>query len=288
MKRYLIALLLCLYAQAAIDVVDDAGRHVQFDRPAQRIVSLSPHATELLFSIGLGSRLVGRDGASDFPATARQLRTVGQYGAFNVEAIVALKPDLVIAWEGTQAGPITRRLRELGIPVYASQPGTVSQISSALRAFGQLGGNVRQANRIADQFDADWLALSRKYQHRLVLKVIPQVGHEPAMTVNDQQFVAAVFRACGTKNPFGSEIAPVPLLSAESLLASKPDAIVALVSDTSATRWFERWRDLGLKTAYLAVEPNTLGRPSLRLLPAAISLCKRLDALRSNSAAKID
>lgn len=288
MSRWLLILLLCVFSQAAPTVTDDGGHALQLAKPARRIVSLSPHATELLFAVGAGNWLVGRDAASDFPAEAIARPVVGQYGAFNVEAILALKPDLVIAWEGPQAGAATARLRELGIPVFATQPSQIDAIPATVRALGVLTGKEAVATRVAHEFETGWAGLKQRYQSKRQLTVIAQVGSEPAMTVNDQQFVAAVFRACGTRNPFGHEQAAVPLLSAEAILMSKPDAIVALASPEAAERWFSRWRNLSLKLAYLAADPNTLGRPSLRLLATATTLCARLDALRQNSAAKID
>lgn len=286
MRWVLLALCLSAFSAQALELRDEAGNQIKLARPAQRIVSLSPHATELLYAIGAGSQLVGRDAASDYPREASRLPSVGQYGTFNVEAILALRPDLVVAWEGPQAGPATRRLRELGIAVYASQPGTVAAIPQAMRALGTLTG--RDGEAVAQRFDAGWMALTARYRGKPVLAVVPQVGNEPAMTVNDQQFVSAAFRACGTRNPFGGEVAAVPLISAESLLARQPDAVVALADDAAAARWLAPWRRLPLKAQFLAVDADTLGRPGPRILPATEALCRRLDVLRRPSKGKID
>ncbi len=274
-------------ASATITVQDDAGHAITLAQPARRIVSLSPHATELLYALGAGPFMVGRDGASNFPIEATKLPAVGQYGAFNVEAIMALRPDLVVAWEGPQAGAATSRLRALGIPVFASEPGTVARIPAALRALGSLTGRAAEGETQARQFEADWQALAARYAHATPLAVVPQVGTTPAITVNDQQFVAAVFRACGAHNPFGGEAAAVPLLSPEGLLAARPQAIVAL-ADTAqeADAWSAQWRTLGLHAAYLRAPATTLGRPGPRVLPAAQALCAQLDRLRQGT--KID
>ncbi|GAB3261840.1 TroA family protein [Chitinimonas naiadis] len=269
-----------------VEVVDEAGKTVRLAKPALRIVSLSPHATELLYAIGAGAQLVGRDGASDYPPQAAKLSNVGQYGTFNVEAIIALRPDLVVAWEGPQAGVATERLRSLGIAVYASQPATIAAIPQAMRALGTLAG--RDGESPARRFETAWAAMEARYRQRPVLKVVAQVGAEPAMTVNEQQFVSGVFRACGTVNPFGAERAAVPLISAESLLVMRPDVIVALAKPEAGETWLAPWRKLPLKTAYLTADPDTLGRPGPRLLPAAQALCQRLDALRQARVGKID
>ncbi|MBV8467119.1 MAG: ABC transporter substrate-binding protein [Burkholderiales bacterium] len=289
MRRLAAALwLICATAASAtITVQDDAGHAVTLAQSAKRIVSLSPHATELLYALGAGPHIVGRDGASDYPAEVVKLPAVGQYGAFNVEAIMALRPDLVVAWEGPQAGAATSRLRALGVPVFASEPDSVARIPATLRALGRLAGLDAAGETQASQFEAGWQALAARYAHAAPLNVVPQVGTAPAITVNDKQFVAAVFHACGARNPYGSETAAVPLLSPESLLASHPQAIVALAdTDKEADAWFAQWRTLGLHAAYLRVPATTLGRPGPRVLPAAQALCAQLDRLRPG--AKID
>ncbi|WP_269531674.1 helical backbone metal receptor [Chitinimonas sp. BJYL2] len=271
---------------ASVSVRDDSGSTVELSQPARRIVSLSPHATELLYAMGAGALLVGRDGASDYPGAARALPVVGVYGAFNAEAIIALKPDLVIAWEGPRAGTALDTLKRLGIPIFASQPATVRDIPAAMRAFGVLTG--RDGATPARRFEQEWRAIEARYARGPILTVVPQVGDEPAMTVNGRQFVSAVFAACGTRNPFADEVAAVPLLSAEALLAARPQAIVALAEPVMAAQWLKRWQPLPLKAALLDASPDTLGRPGPRVLAAASTLCARLDKLRKASQRKID
>ena len=278
---------LLMAAQAlAISVRDDSGATVELVQPARRIVSLSPHATELLYAIGAGSQLVGRDGASDYPEAAKALPAVGVYGAFNAEAIVALKPDLVVAWEGPRAGTALDTIKRLGVPIFASQPGKISDIPAAMRALGVLTG--RNGAAAAQRFEQGWMAITHRYAKAPLITVVPQVGDEPAMTVNGRQFVSAVFAACGTRNPFAGEVAAVPLLSAEALLAARPHAIVALAEPAMATQWLKRWENLPIKAAMLGVSPDTLGRPGPRVLEATQALCARLDAVRKVSPRKID
>ena len=268
-------------AHAAVSARDDAQHTVTLAQPAHRIVSLSPHATELLYAIGAGDRLVARDSASDYPAAARTLPAVGQYGAFSVEAILALHPDLVVAWEGAQAGPATQRLRELGIAVFASEPTTITDIAPTARALGRLSGLDAEASRFADTFDRRWQALVAQYRPAAPLVVVPQVNDDPAMTVNDHQFLATVFKGCGARNPFGDNVAPVPLIAQEALVAARPDAIVALGDDSAlAQRWMAHWASLPSRPALLTAPASTLGRPGPRVLDAAVDLCARLDALR--------
>ncbi|MFZ5652819.1 MAG: helical backbone metal receptor, partial [Pseudomonadota bacterium] len=107
-------------AHAAITVTDDTGRTVRLAQPARRIVSLAPHITENLFAIGAGERVAGTVDYSDYPEAARKIPRVGGYSRIDLEAVAALKPDLVLAWESGNAMAQVDKLRVLGVPVYVS------------------------------------------------------------------------------------------------------------------------------------------------------------------------
>ena len=119
-------------AQAGIVVHDDAGRTVRLAAPARRIVSLAPHITENLYAAGAGSHIVGVSAYSDYPAAAKKLPRVGSAASLDLEAILALKPDLVIAWDsGNQAGQLAK-LRALGLPLFVSRPLKLGDIATGL------------------------------------------------------------------------------------------------------------------------------------------------------------
>ncbi|WP_155402741.1 helical backbone metal receptor, partial [Ralstonia solanacearum] len=108
--------------QAALFVTDDTGATVTVPHPAQRVVSLAPHATELLFAAGGGARIVGTVTYSDYPSAASDIPRVGDNRAVDLERIAALKPDLVVVWRHGNAQKQTDRLRALGIPLFFSEP----------------------------------------------------------------------------------------------------------------------------------------------------------------------
>ena len=109
-------------ASATVSAVDDSGNTVTLAAPAQRIVSLAPHTTELLFAAGAGKQVVGVSEYSDFPAAAKQLPSVGGSGQLDIERIVALKPDLIVAWSSGNNRRQLARLRKLGLTVFESEP----------------------------------------------------------------------------------------------------------------------------------------------------------------------
>jgi iron complex transport system substrate-binding protein len=110
---------------SAVSVIDDSGRTISLPAPARRIVSLAPHATELLFAAGAGTTIVGVTDYSDYPAAARSIAGLGSAAGFDVERIAALRPDLVVAWGSGNPASKLAALRTLGLQVYESEPRTV-------------------------------------------------------------------------------------------------------------------------------------------------------------------
>ena len=142
MWRLALLLCACLVGAAAhaVQVGDDAGTTITLVRPAQRIVSLAPHLTELLFAAGAGDRVVGVGAFADYPEAAKRLPQVGDSAMLDLERIVALKPDLLVVWRDGNSPQQLQRLSTLGIPVYASELGRLADIASTLRRFGRLAG----------------------------------------------------------------------------------------------------------------------------------------------------
>lgn len=271
----------------ALRLVDDAGRGVELPRPARRIVSLAPHLTELLHAAGAGERVVGADSGSDFPAAARRLPRVGDSTQLDLERIVALRPDLVVAWaDGTPARQL-QRLQALGIPVWHSRIGRLEDIAATLRRLGTLAGTPAPADAAARRFEAELQALRVRWAGRRELRVFHQVWPRPLMTVNGRQFISQVLELCGARNVF-ADLAPLaPVVSEEAVLRLDPDAITASGGDGGGgSDPLARWRAFGRlravrADALLVLDADTLHRPTDRLLQGASTLCERLDAVRA-------
>lgn len=135
--------LLALFAtpvQAGRTLTDDSGRTVQLPGPAQRIVALAPHITEVLYTAGAGDKIVGTVDYSDYPPAARRIPRVGGYSRIDLEAVLALRPDLVIVWESGNNMAQADKLRALGLPVYVSQPNRLADIARQIERYGELAG----------------------------------------------------------------------------------------------------------------------------------------------------
>ncbi|WP_348679457.1 helical backbone metal receptor, partial [Alcanivorax profundi] len=174
-----------LPALAQLCVQDDASQQVCLKQPARRIIALSPGATELLFAAGAGEQLAAAVSFSDYPPAAQKLPRVGSYQRLDLEAIVALKPDLIVAWRsGNPMGDVAR-LQDMGFPVYISEPRQFEDVSATLERFGVLAGTELVAQGAANGFRAGIAALRERYADAAPVTVFYQVWDEPLMTVNN-------------------------------------------------------------------------------------------------------
>src|SRR5258706_13615178 len=141
LRRYsFVFLLLTRCAAAAVEVDDELGHHVRLEQPAARIVSFAPHITELLFAVGAGDRIVGVVKHSDYPDAAKRIPLIGDNTAADLERIVALRPDLIVAWLHAGSMKQLERLRSTGIPVHYSNPPTLEAIAHEGERLGVLAG----------------------------------------------------------------------------------------------------------------------------------------------------
>ena len=190
-------------ARADLLFKDDSGQEVRLKAPAKRIITLAPHATEILYAAGAGERLVGTVEFSDYPPAAKKVPRVGSYERLDLEAIAALKPDLVIAWEtGNPAGQV-EKLKALGLTVYASQPNRMEDVAAQLERFGQLAGTEATASAAAGQFRQRLENLRRGNAKKPPVRVFYQIWTAPLMTVGGPQIISDAIRLCGGENVFG-------------------------------------------------------------------------------------
>lgn len=281
-------LLLALLARPALALTlnDDSGASLTLPRPAQRIVSLAPHLTELLFAAGAGERVVGVGAWSDYPEAAKTLPQVGDSAMLDLERIVALKPDLLVVWRDGNSPQQLRKLATLGIPVYASELGTLADIAATLRRLGQLAGTEAAANARAAAYEQRLRALRERYAGRAPLRVFYQVWPRPLLTFNDRHLVMQGLALCGVKNVFGTLAPLVPTVSEEAVIAADPDVIVTGRAAGEATDGLAGWRRFARMKAVrsgalIEVDPDTLHRSSDRIVDGLDQLCAKLDAVRA-------
>lgn len=282
----LLALLLPgLAGASSVATEDDAGYTVHLPAPAQRVVSLAPHATELLFAVGAGGQVVGAVSHSDYPPAAREIPRVGGYDAVDLERIVSLEPDLVVAW-GSGNGPrIIERLRALGIPVYVSEPRSLDGIATALERLGALTGHGERGRERARRFRARREALRRRYAGAEPVTVLYQIWNRPLMTVNGEHLISDIIRLCGGRNVFADAGALAPTVSREAVLGADPQVIVASGMGQSRPEWLDEWRQwpglAAVRAGHLYhVHPDLLQRHGPRIIEGAERLCAHFERVR--------
>lgn len=271
----------------ALTLTDDSGQAVRLSAPAQRIITLTPHATELMFAVGAGQQVVGAVDYSDYPAAAETIPRVGGYSGLNIEAILALQPDLIIYWpEGNPAREI-QRLQQLKLPLYASDPNSFSDIMQSLRRFGELSGHPRQGVAAAQAFQQRLSSLQQRYQQTRPVRVFYQVWHQPLVTQSGDTFISRVLELCGGENIFANLPMRSPQISEEAVLAENPDVIIASGMAAERPEWLDHWRRYAhlnaVKHNHLYhVHPDLLHRPTPRLLDGAEQVCGILEQVRQS------
>lgn len=288
LRRRLAALcLLALAATARAELVidDDTGHTLRLPGPAARIVSLAPHVTELLYAAGAGAHVVGAVEYSDYPEAARKLPRVGGYSNIDLEAVAALKPDLVIAWQSGNRSAHLDRLAALGIPVFVNEPRNLGDVARTLETFGRLAGTEATAHAAAERFRAHRATLAARYGHRPPVTVFYQIWERPLMTINDHHLISDVIRLCGGRNVFGDLAQLAPAISVEGVLAADPEVIVASGMGEARPDWLDRWKRWPRLAATAAnnlyfIPPELIQRHSPRILEGADRLCAFLEEAR--------
>jgi iron complex transport system substrate-binding protein len=279
-----------LDAHAAISVTDDTGATVTLPAPAQRVISLAPHVTELLYAAGGGAKVVGAVSYSDYPPEAKQLPRVGDNKALDLERIVALKPDLIVVWRHGNAQRQLDRLRELHIPLFFSEPRHLDDVAVSLTKLGQLLGTSSTADVAARAYRQDIAKLRSQYASRPPVSVFYQVWDQPLMTLNGDHMVSDVIALCGGRNVFAGLEPLVPTVSTEAVLAANPEAIFtaapgATRPDTTLPQ-LSTWRAWPSLTAVannnlFAIDGDLINRPAPRIAQGAKQMCEDLEAARS-------
>ena len=175
-----------LHVRADIAISDDARRQVKLAEPARRIVSLAPYITELLFAAGAGDAVVGATEFSDYPQAARTIARVGSGAGLDLEAILALQPDLGVAWQSGNPKGQVERLQSLGLTVFMSEPRQLLDVPDTLLRLGRLAGTEAAAKASADRFIRRYHQLQQHYAQRPVVSVFYQIWGQPLMTLNGE------------------------------------------------------------------------------------------------------
>jgi iron complex transport system substrate-binding protein len=288
LRRALFWLLLAAAAptHAAITVQDDAGNVLTLEHPASRIVSLAPHITELLFAAGAGNAVIAADRYSDYPLAARSLPRIGDAHALDLERLLALKPDLVIAWQSGNDARQMEKLKALGLRVFMSEPRQLDDIPNSIVTLGRVAGTEATANPVAARLRTHAVLLDTSYGQRSPVSVFFEIWSPPIMTVNGNHLIDKVLRLCGGRNVFADLPALTPSLSTESVVAADPEVILASSEGDVTPSWLGEWRRWPHMKAVahrlvFSVPGDLITRPGPRIFDGADEVCHMIDRARA-------
>ena len=283
---FLIILGLFTSAQAAVSVKDDKGNIVTLQQPAKRIISLAPHITESLFAAGAGDKIIGAVNYSDYPEAAKKIPRVGGYPSADLEKIISLKPDLVIAWPSGNNLKQVDKLSAFGIKVFMSEPRYPQDIAKTIQRFGVLAGTGKTANKAANDFLQHYQHLKKQFSKKQKVKVFYQIWNKPIMTISGNHLISEIIELCGGENVFSDLKTLTPQVSLESVLASKAEVIISGGMGKARPEWIEEWKPWpelpAVKNGQLYfIDPALMQRVGPRILYGADELCAFLEKARN-------
>ncbi|MYL24207.1 ABC transporter substrate-binding protein [Halomonas alkaliantarctica] len=278
-------------AQGDVCVVDDIGREVCLDTPAERIAALSPGATELTFAAGAGERVVAVVAHSDFPPAADNIPSVGSHARIDLEALVGLAPTLVVGWSSGNPAEQLETLESLGMAVFYIEPQSVEGVASAIERLARLAGTQAVGRAVAEDFRRGMALLEARYSDRESVTTFYQVWDAPLMSVNDNHLIGQLIAMCGGDNVFGDQARLVPRLNDEAVLAANPEIIIAGGRGEQNRDWLTHWAqyphlDAVAKDHLFFIPPSLIQRPTPRLLEGTQVLCEKIDRVRQDRETK--
>jgi iron complex transport system substrate-binding protein len=231
---FLVALCLCAScsrppgtAPATQRIVrDEIGRQVAVAPQPQRIISLAPSITEILFALQLGARVVGVTSYCDFPAEAKTKEKVGDTLKPNLERLIALKPDLVLISTASQLEKITQQLDQLGIPVFVTNPKSVAGVLTSIRKLGEVTGAEQQAEEFITEMQTRIATVQRQTADQTAPRVLYILQLSPLITAGKNTFINDLITQAGGRSISGEEVADYPQFSHETALARAPEVII--------------------------------------------------------------
>jgi iron complex transport system substrate-binding protein len=288
---------------AVLTVTDDTGRRVTLPHPPLRIISLAPGATEMLFAAGAGDRLVATVDFSDEPAEAKRVPRIGDVTAVDMERLVALHPDVVVAWPGGGNPAQIEKIAQSGIPIYRQQVNRLADLAPSLRRLGALTSDAGVAEQAARTVSTELARIARDYggggRHPAGIPaagtptagspptVLLEVWNRPIYTVGGTHLMSDALTSCGVRNVFGDLKELGPVIDTEAVIARNPDIIVAAAPPGEGASWLAEWRRFGSLSAVragrlIAFEDQRLSRLGPSVVIATEALCKALAATEAS------
>ena len=276
---------------ATLTITDDSNTEVIFTTPPQRIISLAPNLTELTYAVDMGNRLVAVSAYSDYPPPALQLPQVGDAFRLDWEHLLALKPDLILAWGSGLSAQDRALFKKFGLKIVVLEPHRLDDIPRILRLLGKISGTPKAAETAARTFEQQRHRLHQRYaaasdptkQNKfLPVRAYFQIAANPLLTINRNHIISDVLQLCGAHNIFADAPVLVPTLSEEALINAQPQIMLSLATTPAQEEIIKaQWRTLPLRSTQHPqalhtgfIHPDLISRASPRILLGAAQLCE--------------
>jgi iron complex transport system substrate-binding protein len=250
-----------------------------------RLIALSPHIAELVWSVGAGHMLVGVSAYTDYPEELARLPAVGDAFALDQERVALLQPDMLLAWQSGTPRHVVDELAQRGYRVEVIRTENVADVVDALRHIGALTGREKSARQVAAAFEQDMRQLADANVGAMPVRVFYQVAKRPLYTVNGNHYVSDLIEICGGRNVFADLGELAPIISVEAVLQRDPEVLLASEdAGVDAFSDWDRWPELAAnKYANRFMMPaDEIGRATPRLVIAAEAVCDALSKARRN------
>ena len=279
-----ILLVFSMQSFAEISLPQADGSSLKLNAPADRLITLSPHLAELVFAAGAGKNLVATVEHSRYPEAAASVPRIGDAFAIDVERVLALSPDLVIAWDSGNPRQAVAQLVSLGIPVWSVEIREPIEIAEVIKAIGDISGRTQAAGVAAADFQRRLNDLSRRYASRQILDYFYQIDEKPLYTINGEHLISKGLSMCGGHNIFQDLPGLAFQVTHESVIVTDPAAMFAPVQDKEPNPlaiWLD-WPSLQAVSAnaLFTLPADKINRATPRLLDALEIACGVLDDLR--------
>nr|WP_246020078.1 vitamin B12 ABC transporter substrate-binding protein BtuF [Limnobaculum zhutongyuii] len=256
------------------------GSH-QAKASPQRVISLAPHTTELAYAAGMGDVLIAASDYSDYPLEANKLEKVASWQGINLERVLALKPDLILAWRGGNPQKVLDQLSGFGISLFYSDPQTIQEIADNLNQLAAYSPKPEIALQAAAKLLTDKQALEQRYQRKgEPVRVFLQFSNQPLFTASGKTLQSEVISLCGGKNIFADSPVPWPQVSREQVLTRKPQLIVIAGEQEKIKNVQTFWRGQ-LDIPVVTVPEDWFNRSGPRIIQAAEVICQKMSEISS-------
>jgi vitamin B12 transport system substrate-binding protein len=272
------------YLFTILIVIGAASQPLHAHAAIERIITLSPHATELAFAAGLGDKVIAVTEYSDYPEKAKKLERVANYQGIKLEKILALRPDLVITWPDGNPARELEKLKSMGVNTIPSNIHSVDDIAAGIEQLSQYADDPSIGLNNAKNFRLALAQLKSQYKNVAKVRYFYQLSEKPIITLAKDSWPSEVFNLCGGENIFGHSPSPYPQVGIEQVLMAKPEVIFTSQHAIKNGNMWNRWKDIpAINQGHVwSLNSDWINRPTPRTLNAIKEVCQHFDSVRQN------